>query len=298
MTAQRHTDDVVRAFLAEGLEELPDRAFDAVRGDIHGTRQRLVLGPWRTPVSGGLGRAVLAAAAALAISVAGYALVGPLPGPGGTPSPTPTGSPAASPTTPPIPYSVPLDPGTYRFTWSEAVGGGEVGPSVTVTVASTGWVTFRAFAVDKNYGSSDAEAGASFVIWKIEWVYEDPCFREGLGRNPRTPLPPAGVTGIDELLATLADQPGIEAGAPVDVTIDGYRGRLVELRVVADLSECPHGFFPWNDKYVQGTNERLRVYALDVDGFRLTFFARIPAITTAADLAELEAIIDSIEIEP
>lgn len=46
----------------------------------------------------------------------------------------------------------------------------------------------------------------------------------------------------------------------------------------------------------QDTNETDRVYVLDVDGVRFTCFARIPPRTTAADRAELEAIIDSIEI--
>ena len=39
-----------------------------------------------------------------------------------------------------------------------------------------------------------------------------------------------------------------------------------------------------------------RVYAIDVDGSRLTFFTRIPASTTPADAALLKALIDSVEI--
>jgi hypothetical protein len=41
-----------------------------------------------------------------------------------------------------------------------------------------------------------------------------------------------------------------------------------------------------------------RMYILDVDGQRFTFSARIPARTTAADRAELEAVIASIDIQP
>jgi hypothetical protein len=37
---------------------------------------------------------------------------------------------------------------------------------------------------------------------------------------------------------------------------------------------------------------------VDVDGDRLTFNGRLPAATTAADRAQLEAIIASINIEP
>jgi len=60
----------------------------------------------------------------------------------------------------------------------------------------------------------------------------------------------------------------------------------------------PGGFFPWVDKYVQGKNEVLRVYALDVDGERLTFFLRVPERDTPEHRTELESIVDSIDIQP
>jgi len=51
-------------------------------------------------------------------------------------------------------------------------------------------------------------------------------------------------------------------------------------------------------RYVQETNELNRIYIVDVEGERLTFNGRFPAVTTAADRSELEAIIASIDIEP
>ena len=60
-------DDLIRAFIAEGREELPDRAFDAVRGEIHRTRQRVVIGPWREPQMSNLAKVALAAAAVIAV---------------------------------------------------------------------------------------------------------------------------------------------------------------------------------------------------------------------------------------
>jgi hypothetical protein len=53
-----------------------------------------------------------------------------------------------------------------------------------------------------------------------------------------------------------------------------------------------------NSRYVQGTNEMNRMYILNVEGHRFTFSARIPARTTTADRAELEAIIASVGIQP
>ena len=49
MTAPRNPDRLIRAFLAEGQDELPDQVYDAVRDRIEQTNQRVVIGPWRTP---------------------------------------------------------------------------------------------------------------------------------------------------------------------------------------------------------------------------------------------------------
>ena len=95
------------------------------------------------------------------------------------------------------------------------------------------------------------------------------------------------------------------------MTVDGYSGKYVELTVATDIATCPvdsgeeplSGFWLWaspdgDRRYVQDSDETDRIYAVDVGGNRFTFFARIPKRTTAADRAELQAIIDSITIEP
>ena len=66
MTA-RHSDVLIDAFLDEGRDDLPDRVFDAVRGEIHSTRQRAVIGPWREPQMSNLAKVALAAAAVIAV---------------------------------------------------------------------------------------------------------------------------------------------------------------------------------------------------------------------------------------
>ena len=86
------------------------------------------------------------------------------------------------------------------------------------------------------------------------------------------------------------------------MTVDGHHGKAIELTLTTDIATCPTGFWLWGDssdgRYLQGNGEMNRIYVLDVDGARRTFFARFPAITTAADRAELEAIIESIKIDP
>jgi hypothetical protein len=91
MSDHRDPDPIIAAYFAQPAPDLPDRAFDAVRRDIHGIRQRRVFWPWRQPERRALGRALSLAAAVLVI-VSLWMLAVPGPGPGGGPasSPTPT----------------------------------------------------------------------------------------------------------------------------------------------------------------------------------------------------------------
>lgn len=67
MTSRRHPDRLIAAYFDQSMPELPDRVFDAVRHEIHGKRQRVVVGPWHQPELRTLGRA-LPLAAALAVA--------------------------------------------------------------------------------------------------------------------------------------------------------------------------------------------------------------------------------------
>ena len=96
MNTTRDPDRLVRAFLDEGTTQLPDRAFDEIRVAIEDTRQRVVIGPWREPRMSNLMRLV-AAAAVVAVVVAGIALL-PKFGGVGNASPSPSDSPTAAPT--------------------------------------------------------------------------------------------------------------------------------------------------------------------------------------------------------
>ncbi len=161
-----------------------------------------------------------------------------------------------------------------------------------------GWIALQGIFLDKDYDPTDAGAGAALVAWQISGTFVDPCTNHALVKP--TPGP-----GIDALVDALARQPGTTAGPPTAVTVDGYSGKFVEVTVTADITKCggTDGFWMWaspdgDRRYVQGTNEVNRMYVLDVEGRRFTFNARIPARTTAADRAELEAIIASMDIQP
>jgi hypothetical protein len=287
MTAPRSFDNRLDAFLDEGQTDLPDRAFDAVRRDIHTTRQRVVIGPWKEPTISTVSKLAMAAAIVAAVALAWATWPGK--GDVGGPTPSPSITPAPVALTGGI---LALAPGRYRIDYAKVPGSDNLpGPAVYLTIPADGWTSYETFAVDRNYGTTAETAGASFVVWNITNVDMDPC----TDHTPRGAVPGPG---IDELLEALADQPGLEAGPITDVTVDGYSGKFVELTVATDITTCTDGFHPWVDKFVQGNNEVLRVYALDVEGTRFTFFARIPARTTAEHLAELESVIASVDIAP
>jgi len=241
-------------------------------------------------------RVAIAAAAVVAI---GFAWVNFGPGQtgvGAQPTPTPTPSPQ------PLPDAGTLNPGRY---WLNAVGAPNETPLPRIAVTlPAGWTAagdllLKNYAPDLNPGeldASDAGAGPSLVAWQMSGTFVDPC-------TDHTLVKPTPGPGIDALADALAHQPGTTAGPPTAVTVDGYSGKFVELTVTADITKCIDNFWIWasadgDSRWVQGTNEMNRIYVLDVNGRRFTFSARIPARTTAADRAELEAIIASIDIQP
>jgi hypothetical protein len=301
----RDPDRVIRAFLSEGETDLPDRAFDGVRREIHRTRQRAVIGPWREPDMTSLGRAALATAAVLAIALVWVSLgspqkdgVGNAAAPStavSSPTPTATATPTPNPSPTTIPFSGALEPGRYEIPPSGHVAGASL-PRLTVDVPA-GWSAWGGAIIDKNYGPADADAGPALLAWQISGTFAHPCTEHVL-------VVPTPGPGIDPLLEALGDQPGTTAGPIRPVIVDGYTGKYVEVTVTDDVPECGRDqFWLWaspdgDRRYVQGTNEANRIYALTVDGQRFTFAARIPARTTAADRAELETMIESIEIAP
>jgi hypothetical protein len=283
MTAPRDPDVLIRTFLDEGQAELPDRAFDAVRRDIHQTRQRVVIGPWKEPTMPMFARVAIAAVAVVAVGLAWVNFGPPSQGGVGAPTPSPSATPAPTPTPIPMPNSGLLDPGRYRL-------GSAIPMDITVPA---GWNSFETAVIKNLYLPTEM----AFGLWEMENTYVDPCMDHTLVSPPPGP-------GVDDIAEALANQPGIEAGPPRDVTVDGYSGKLVELTITADITTCiggRDGFWLWfggDRRYVQGTNEEDRLYILEVDGVRYTFWAAVQQATSAADRAELDAIIESIDIQP
>jgi transglutaminase-like putative cysteine protease len=82
MNATHDPDRLIRAFLDEGMTELPAHAYDEIRSDIERTRQRVVIGPWSEPHMSRLASFAVAAAAVVIIGAVGLTSIGSPTSPG------------------------------------------------------------------------------------------------------------------------------------------------------------------------------------------------------------------------
>ena len=273
----------------EGLTPLPDAVRDAVRAELPTTKQ---IGPlsglmrnlnmtMNVPRAARYG---LVAAAVVAAVLLGATLIGRGPDVGGEPESTPI------PTTSPMPARLSgteLEPGTYRLTVLGTV-------DATITVPD-GWANLDGIGVTKN---SDEPSRTAVVFWgndlEVSQVYADPCqWLDGYVD------PPVGPT-VDDLATALANQPQRGESLPTEVSIDGYRGKMIELSVPSDIdfADCDRGLFrSWTGRYHQGPGQVDRIYIIDVDGQRLVFFTNFLPGTSEADRAEGQAIVDSIQLD-
>jgi hypothetical protein len=182
----------------------------------------------------------------------------------------------------------------------------------TYLIPSSGWsvmdftVTFPA-DWDVQYGhvfnkhqDTDEELGFYAVV--VDEIFTDACQGEG--------VPMEVGPSVDDLVAALLAQPGPEASDPVDTTLGGHPAARVDLTVPEgfDLTTCRlwddgiDGLQVWHsapaDKYfVLGPDTPASVYILDVDGQRQVFLAGRHLATSDEDVAELQAVLDSIQID-
>ena len=302
MTAHDDLDRQLNAFLEVGPTALPDQSFDAVRGRTEQTGQRVVIGPWRLPEMNRIVTIGLSAAAvALAAFVGAQLLGSPSGGTGGpgdeptTPAPTATigqgPSPAPSPSSQTAIVHFPSFPGPPRPVEAGTYDLGPEFPVLVTFVVPDGWLSCT-----NNAGLLCLDGGVGGVTIDIVTnVVADPC---------RTTLrdPSVGPTA-DDLVAAISSLPWGAVTSTTDVTVDGIRGKEFEVTAPTG-SECAgDAFAVWESldgrvhEVIPGDSNRLRI--LDVQGTRVVIAGSYrPGITSSQDLAEINAIIDSVRIEP
>jgi hypothetical protein len=251
-------------------------------------------------------RLALAAAAVLVIAVVGIAVL-PKVGPGRADA-SPSAHPSVTAIVSPVPLPTGMLPaGTYVITpsahpaWTAcphpAAPGCSDPPAAdairfTLTVPE-GWVGVDGTAIWPAELEAAPPGGASVGFSRGSWLHSDPC-RQDL----KLPDVNVGPT-VDDFANALADNRFLEVTTPVDVTLAGYRGKYLDLQVPADLSRCPTSYHPWEPGiYAQGPGQRWHLWILDVRGVRVVVMGTDYAATSAQHRAELEAIVDSITIEP
>jgi hypothetical protein len=279
----------------EGSTPLPTDVRDAIRAQLPSISQRPAWWPaGRFPEMNNTAKLAVVAAAVVVVVVAGLGFglmqvgtTGHDPSQAPSPSAIRT-SPAQFPGFPGPPR--PVDAGIY------SVGSDWFQAPVTVSfVVPAGWLSCT-----NNAGllcPADGTGGVN--IWVVTNVVADPCDNTAL-RNPAV-----GPT-VEDLVTAISSLPWSAITPPTAITVDGFRG--MELEVAAPPSSpCVgmDGFATWTTTLTPemaadvSPGERIRLRILDVDGTRVViegYYA--PGTTSSQDLAEINAIIDSVRIEP
>jgi hypothetical protein len=190
----------------------------------------------------------------------------------------------------PDPGSGPIEPGRTFIA---------AGPWTPVTFSFTmpvGWVAENGGqTISKHANESGREVSWSVSI--VDRLFADPC-------GPNDPMD-IGPTA-DDLAAGLRALPGPVVATPVDVTIGGRSGKIIQVTVPADVDveacDPPIGLQIWLDRsgnkyFVAGHESVARIYTVDVNGARFVVVANRRPTSTPEDIAEMEAILASIDFE-
>jgi hypothetical protein len=308
MTTRKELDRSISAWLeAEAPHRAHDDVLEASRDRIRSTRQRRSWWPaWRPSDVNNFAKVLFATAAVVAVAVVAINLrAGDGSGTGGvppSPSMSPTQEPSPSPTPEPSASLVthiltPFGPGGFDDSDPRAA-------SMTFTFdAPASWEPFGLGGSDPGPGEglgvwidgNGPPDGADLSFYRGAALFSDPCLTEQeADAEGDVPVGPT----VDDLVTALVDHPSLDVASPVDVTLAGYSGKYVDLQVPDDISACAT-YRPMDVHiYAQGPGQRWHMWILDVGGVRVLVETNDFAGTSSQRLAELQAMIDSLEITP
>jgi len=283
MTTPRNTDQLIKAYLAEGPAELPDRSFEVVRDEIERTRQRVAIPRLRFPAVSESERLVAAAALVLILLV-GVNLIGPQAQrastiPGATPTPPATTTPTPTPSLQPEPSASQAftGPGTFHLTDGFPV-------PATIEVPA-GWQECIAGPLEQSVCGGTLDSGVSLMV--IDNVVAQPCAAVGLE-------PPVGPS-VDDLVSAISGLDGFQATPPVDVAVDGHPGK--QFTITAPVSSVCN-LFTWmgpDRTNGVGLGEANRLRIVDVDGVRVLIAAAYHPDSVSPDIpADVKQVFESV----
>jgi hypothetical protein len=302
MTTDRETLRIIGSWLEDGRTRLPDHVLDTVLDQLPSTPQRRPSWPARRIAHvQALAKYAIAAAAVVVVAIISLNLLGAefgrTGGVGTPPSPSPTATPRPDP-------DGDLQPGTYIVRPLPT-------PNDALTVEYTvpdGWSAIEGGALmpaDEPGTTAPGGMGIEFIdVTSIN----DPCQWSGTADD--VSLGPT----VDDLVGALRAQTAYEVSDQVDVTIGGHSGKRVDIVMPTEPFQgqtptapgCDDEVFrPWsttahgpNPIYAQGPANRWQTNILDVDGTRLVIVVQDFPGTSPEDRAEMDAIVDSLVIEP
>ena len=299
MTRHLDVDRTLESWLAEGPSHLPDYVIDGIVRQLDEKNQRRWIWPPRREQMNRMILAIGGVAAAVALAFVAVGLYFNGPGvaapPQPTEPPTATAQPTAAPTASPTPAasmlrSGPVEPGRY---YADVHG-----YRYTFSVLTSDW---EANAPADNDGWGLFEDEGMLLVWgAIPALHTDACQWTGTAVDP-------GPTAEDFAIALAAIE-GFESTEPVDVIVDGYHGKRLQLTVPddADFSDCDIGdgigrvyrSFGTNGRYYDGPGQSDDIWILDLEDGRHLFHTSYNTAESAATRPQLEQLISSLEIEP
>ena len=269
MNTSREPDALLRAYLAEGMDVLPDRVVDAALDEVHRTRQRVVIGPRRTPF---MFRNILAAAAVIAALVIGTgSLLGAFnprgevgrPSPSAVPSPSspPSPTPSAKPGAPTFPIGqTDLAPGPYRLgEFSQPMD--FTVPDSTAAFGPDEKVTGEVWPNRHNAVIRFHNVDASITIHDDAWINTDLCrITDEAGDVPETP------EGVAAWLYEQASRPEnatnrISVTGRPDLTVDGRPAKVFDI-VMGETCGTDRDPVPGSPDVWFSSGETHRIYAI------------------------------------
>jgi hypothetical protein len=287
MSSDRDTARIVRSWLEEGRTTLPDWVRDDVFDRLPATPQRRSRGTaWRFLTMPTAAKTAIAAAAVILVAVGALAFLQRPTGPGVAPTPSPTTAPTPTATPEPVsdlPQSGPTAPGTYR------VGGS----NILVTVPS-GWVIEDGRDLRKN---RDLPTELTLLFWRPDiGVHADACLQD--------PPPPLTGPTADNLLTALRAQESTDVSEPIDVTFGEIAAQQLTLSPSegVDPATCANGLLQaWtapvrNGNWFGFTGPNI-FYVSETEAGRVVFAKGNEPDATAEDLAELDAMLESMAYE-
>lgn len=227
----------------------------------------------------------LGAAAAVLVAIIGFSVVNGAKGNVGSGDPTASPDPSISA----LSGQTQLAAGRYSIRAG-------ITPQVTASVPD-GWSAVGDWAVRGTRGY-EAPDGMGLRLYTVGNLFNNPGSFAGGVQDP-----PVGPT-VDDLIEAIVDQTEWTSSAPTELTIGGFPAQHVRITIPdgAELDPRDGGsFYLFQDEgagQIWGleVGQLFDVYAVDVNGERLVLDAFHYPGTPEADLAALEAVVDSIEI--